>query len=256
MLSGIVIEAGLVALLRVLTMFSDSVPLWGVILLSASALNMLVGNLLALRQHQVKRMLAFSSISHVGYMLLGFGAAMLTGSTNGAAGGFFHLFNHALMKGLAFLSAGVLLYAIYLARGLHGPLVLDDLNGAARRFPLPALAFSIAVLALGGLPPLSGFMSKWQIFVAGFSGQNPALMILVIFAGLNSILSLGYYAPLVNRLYRNTLSPTVEQSCAVPSMFYIPLVILSIMVILLGFYPSLINYLTYPAAESFLFFLK
>ncbi len=252
MLSGIVIEAGLVALLRTLGMLAISASLWGVILLSASGLNMLLGNLLALRQTEVKRILAFSSISHVGYMLLGFGAALITGSLDGAAGGFFHLINHALMKGLAFLSAGVLLYAIHLSHDRHTPLTIDDLNGASRHYPLPALAFSIAVFALGGLPPLSGFMSKWQIFVAGFSGQNPWLMVLVLFAALNSVLSLAYYAPLVNRLYRNQCAGEEKGDVPISWTLLAPLVLMTLAVIIIGFYPALLNDLTYPAAQDFL----
>ena len=77
-----------------------------------------------------------------------------------------------MMKGLAFLAAGALLYALHIAAGDHGPLTIADLNGAAQRYPLAALALSLAVLGLGGLPPLAGFMSKWQIFVAGFETQN------------------------------------------------------------------------------------
>ena len=111
---------------------------------------MLLGNLMALRQTQVKRLLAYSSVSHMGYMLLGFGVAIGFGLSNGAAGGFFHLINHALMKGLAFLAAGALLYSLHLARGEpRRRSRVDDLNGAANRYPLAALALSIAVLAPG-----------------------------------------------------------------------------------------------------------
>ena len=74
---------------------------------------------------------------------------------------------------------------------------------------MTAFALSVAVLALGGLPPLAGFMSKWQIFVAGFETRNTGVELLVIFAALNSVLSLAYYAPLVNRMYRNEPSPVV-----------------------------------------------
>ena len=112
------------------------------------------------------------------------------------------------MKGLAFLSAGTLLYALYITRDSHGPLLVEDLAGAASRYPLTALTFSLAVLGLGGLPPLAGFMSKWQIFVAGFQTHNIWLEALVIFGALNSVLSLAYYAPLVNAMYR--LEPSVE----------------------------------------------
>ena len=67
---------------------------------------------MALRQKEVKRLLAYSSIAHVGYMLVGFGLHSCSGNLDGAAGGFFHLITHAMMKGLAFLSAGALLYAL------------------------------------------------------------------------------------------------------------------------------------------------
>ncbi len=244
MLSGVVIEAGLIALLRVLQPFAQGpgqMEKWGVLLLGFAAVNMLVGNLMALRQTQVKRLLAYSSVSHMGYMLLGVGIAMTFGSLDGAAGAFFHLINHAVMKGLAFLSAGALLYAIHLSRGDHAPLVLDDLNGAARRYPLAAFAFSVAVLGLGGLPPLSGFMSKWQIFVSGFETGNPWVIGLVIFAALNSVLSLAYYAPLVNRLYRFEMAIPVRRGGAISFWMAAPLVVMALVVIILGVYPSLVN---------------
>jgi proton-translocating NADH-quinone oxidoreductase chain N len=248
MLSGVVIEAGLVAMLRSLGCLAPSSHTWGWFLLAFGALNMIVGNLMALRQTQVKRLLAYSSVSHMGYMLLGFGVAVGYGITNGAAGGFFHLLNHALMKGLAFLAAGALLYSLHVARGSHGPLTLDDLNGAATRYPITAIALSVAVLALGGLPPLSGFMSKWQMFVAGFETRNTGVELLVVFAALNSVLSLAYYAPMVNRLYRHEASPAVAAGRRVSWLMGAPLVVLTLAVIVLGFWPGLVEFITQPAA--------
>jgi formate hydrogenlyase subunit 3/multisubunit Na+/H+ antiporter MnhD subunit len=219
-------------------------------LLGFGALNMLVGNLMALRQKQVKRMLAYSSLSHVGYMLLGFGAAALFHTPDAAAGSFFHLFTHSLMKGLAFLSAGVLLYALHIARGNHLPLTVDDLNGAARRYPLAAFGLSIALLALGGLPPLAGFMSKWQIFVGGAETHNLVVIILVVFAALNSVLSLGYYAPLVNRMYRRSPSPVVLAGRPAPALMSFPLVVLIAAIVVIGFWPALVQGITNPAASN------
>ncbi|MCC6146859.1 MAG: hypothetical protein IT308_04760 [Anaerolineaceae bacterium] len=252
MLSGIVIEAGLVAMLRALGSISGASSSWGGLLLGFGAVNMLVGNLMALRQTQVKRLLAYSSISHMGYILLGLGIAIAFNIANGAAGAFFHLFTHALMKGLAFLAAGALLYTLHIARDDHGPLMLDDLNGASKRYPLAAFTLSIAVLALGGLPPLAGFMSKWQIFVAGAQTQNTWVIVLVIFAALNSVLSLGYYAPLVSRMYRKTPSPIVESGEPAPQTIVFPLLLLALGVVLLGFAPAWMNWLTGPAASSLL----
>jgi proton-translocating NADH-quinone oxidoreductase chain N len=253
MLSGVVIEAGLIALLRVLYPFSAEAGRmvnWGYILLGFAAINMLVGNLMALRQTQVKRLLAYSSVSHIGYMLVGIGIALTFGQPAGAAGAFFHMITHAAMKGLAFLSAGALLYAIHMSKGDHSPLMLDDLNGAARRYPLAAFALSIAVLSLGGLPPLAGFMSKWQIFVAGFQTGDPWIIGLVIFAALNSVLSLAYYAPMVNRMYRYEMVDQVKTGNSISVWMAAPLVVLVAVVIVLGVWPSLANGLTLPAAQA------
>jgi proton-translocating NADH-quinone oxidoreductase chain N len=253
MLSGIVIEAGLVAMLRVVTLINGEGAHWGIILLVFGCINVLIGNLMALRQTEVKRLLAYSSVAQVGYMLVGFGVALYAHSLSAAAGGFFHMFTHALMKGSAFLAAGALLYALHLAKGEHVPLVLDDLNGAAKKYPLIALLLSIALLGLGGLPPMAGFMSKWQILIATVGTRSGWMIAVVIFVALNSILSLGYYAPLVNRMYRHEQSDAVTAGKPVSSWMVVPMVILTIGILLLGVWPSLVNLFTNTAAASFLY---
>lgn len=251
MLSGVVIEAGLVALLRALASLAGVTLSWGVLLMGFGALNMLAGNLLALRQKVVKRMLAFSSLSHMGYMLLGLGVAVYAGQSAGAAGGFFHLINHGLMKGLAFLAAGALLYVLYIKTGdHHSPLTVSDLGGAARKYPIAAFALSVAVLGLGGLPPFAGFMSKWQIFVAGVETNNLAIDLLVIFAALNSILSLAYYAPIVNAVYRQAPSEAVVRGQAMPWTMSVPLVLMAAAIVILGVWPSLVAWITGPAGAA------
>lgn len=250
MLSGVVISAGLVALLRAISPLILLTPMWTFIVLGMGVLNMLVGNLMALRQKQVKRLLAYSSLAHIGYMLIGIGVTLGTGIETGAAGGLFHLFTHMLMKGLAFLAVGALLYVFYVKKGHHGPLVLDDLNGASRRYPIVAFTLSVALLGLGGLPPLAGFMSKWQIFVAGFQTQNLWVMGAVIFAGINSVISLGYYAPLVNRLYRHEPSDIVVEGEKAGFWLQAPLVIMALGIVVLGFWPTLLSWLYTPAANA------
>lgn len=252
MLSGVVIEAGLVAMLRVAAALADVTPSWGVLLMLFGTANMVLGNLMALRQTQVKRLLAFSSVAQVGYMLLGLGVAFYAGEVAGAQGGFFHMLNHGLMKGLAFMAAGALLWALHTAAGDHEPLTVRDLNGAARRYPIAALTLSIAVLGLGGLPPLAGFMSKWQILVAGFETHNLVIAGLMLFAGLNSVLSLGYYAPLVNAVYREAPSAAVMKGQALPVVFSVPLLLMALAVVALGVYPQLATWLTAPAGQALL----
>jgi NADH:ubiquinone oxidoreductase subunit 2 (subunit N) len=127
-------------------------------------------------------------------------------------------------------------------------LTLADLSGAAQRYPLVALTFTLGVLGLAGLPPLAGFMSKWQIFAAGFESQNAWITALVIFAALNSVLSLAYYLPLVNALFRHQLSPVVERR--IPTTMLIPLVVLALATITIGLWPGLVGWLTEPAGAA------
>jgi len=255
MLSGVVIAAGLVAMLRAvapLAARADLAPGVGGLFMALGAINMLYGNLLALRQTKVKRLLAYSSLSHIGYMLFGFGIALYVGQPGAADGSFFHLLNHGLMKGLAFLAAGALVYALQTGPGHHAPLMVDDLAGAAQRYPLVALSLSVAVLGLGGLPPLAGFASKWQIFVAGFVAHNVLIAALVAFAALNSVLSLAYYAPLINRMYRLQPSEAVQHGRALPPVMAVPLVAMSLGVVAIGLWPGLVQGLVSPAGAALL----
>jgi formate hydrogenlyase subunit 3/multisubunit Na+/H+ antiporter MnhD subunit len=205
--------------------------------------------LMALRQTVVKRMLAYSSLSHIGYLLLGLGVAMYANGQVAAQGAMFHLFTHMLMKGLAFLCVGALIYGLYLQHGSHNPLLITDLAGAAQRYPLVALSLSVALLGLGGLPSLAGFVSKWQIFVGGFNTQNMWIMTLMIFMALNSVLSLGYYAPLVNLMYRKVPSQQVLAGEPLPFTMVLPLLLIALAVIILGLAPGLMDWLTVPAGQ-------
>ena len=253
MLSGIVIEAGLVAMLRTLSVLAQTHFPSGIVLLIFGCVNVLVGNLLALRQVEVKRMLAYSSIAQVGYMLVGFGVAILSKSYIAAAGGFFHMLTHAMMKGLAFLAAGAFLYVLHIGKGEHTALVLDDLNGAAKKYPVVAFLLSLALLGLGGLPPLAGFMSKWQILISTAGTHSTVMICVVIFVALNSVLSLAYYAPVINRLYRLNISETAAAGKPIDWIMVLPMVILAIGIVVIGVWPSLANFLTFNAAASLMY---
>jgi proton-translocating NADH-quinone oxidoreductase chain N len=255
-LSAVVIEAGLIALLRALSALGGASSTWGALLIGFGVLNMILGNLIALRQKQVKRLLAFSSISQVGYMVVGIGVALYLGTTAGSQAGFFHLLSHGLMKGLAFLAVGALLFAVQHGLGEpgseenHHSLNIEDLNGAAQRYPIIVLVFSLALLGLGGLPPLVGFMSKWQIMVAGAQANDTIILIVLLIAGLSSVLSLGYYAPLINAMYRRNQATVISQGRSVPLSMLIPLIVIGISIVILGIVPILAGWLTIPAARA------
>jgi NADH:ubiquinone oxidoreductase subunit 2 (subunit N) len=95
-------------------------------------------------------------------------------------------------------------------------------------------------------------MSKWQIFVAGVQTNNTAVILLVVFAALNSVLSLAYYAPLVNRMYRFEPSNIVKAGASVPKAMAVPLAVLALALVAIGFYPTLMGWLVNPAAASLL----
>jgi formate hydrogenlyase subunit 3/multisubunit Na+/H+ antiporter MnhD subunit len=157
-----------------------------------------------------------------------------------------------MMKGLAFLAAGAFLYVLHISHGEHSPLVLDDLNGAAKKYPFVAFLLSLALLGLGGLPPLAGFMSKWQILIATAGANSTILICVVVFVALNSVLSLAYYAPVINRLYRVNASETVAAGKPISWVMVVPMVILAIGIVAIGVWPSLVNFITNNAAASLL----
>jgi proton-translocating NADH-quinone oxidoreductase chain N len=245
-LSGIVIEVALLTLLRVLAALGSTSVSWGMLLLCFGALNMLGGNLLALRQTQVKRLLAYSSIAQVGYMLLGFGIAIEAGQAAAAQGAFFHVISHGLGKVLAFLVAGALLYALS-----RHTLTISELSGASRRYPLISFAFSLALLSLASLPPFAGFMSKWQIFAAGFRSNDAFISVFVIFGALTSVISLAYYLPLINFMYRQEMSAGVRNGRPLPLAMAAPVIVLALAIVLLGLFPNVVSEWTSRAGETF-----
>jgi len=252
LLSGIVIEAGLVAMLRTINVLFAASPSWAVLIAVFALLNMFFGNFLAVRQQDVKRLLAYSSIVHMGYMLFGVAISMEALTTDGIHGTVFHIMTHGVMKTAAFLAAGMLLYVIHASDKAHTTLAISDLSGAAQKYPLLAASFSIALFALGGLPPMAGFMSEWQIFSAGIRSGSTAFSILTIVAGLNSVFSLSYYLPLIGRMYHVNISQPVLDGVQPSYSMIVPISIAAVATVLIGLWPGSVSWLTRPASEFIL----
>jgi multicomponent Na+:H+ antiporter subunit D len=168
MLSGVLIKAsGVYVLGRLLFSVFAADPLIGHVLIVIGVLSMVVGVLMAVGQWDFKRLLAYHSISQMGYVVLAFGAAAVMKARGvgegivalAAFGGLFHLLNHALFKSLLFLCSGSVEYAT-------GTRQLKSLGGIGRRMPLTAACLRIAALAISGVPPLNGFFSKLLIIFA------------------------------------------------------------------------------------------
>ncbi len=251
-LSGVVTVTGLIALLKALTVIAWSVTAWGALLIIIGTINIVIGNLLALPQQQVKRILAYSSISHIGYIVLAIGIGITTQSLPGMTGATLHLFIHGLMKALAFLVIGAFAFALIRQRDDAIPLTISDLKGAAARYPLMAVALVVALLSLAGIPLLAGFISKFQILAAGVLSENRWIIAITIFAALNSVLSLAYYLPIINALYSPAEDDRWQQTPTLPYSIRLPIIVLMVLLVVFGILPGLLTGLVEPASMTLL----
>ncbi len=193
MLSGLLIKvSGVYALTRIFLNVLGLTPALSAVLMVLGAISVVVAAFLALGQKDIKRMLAYSSISQVGYVILGIGI----GTPLGIAGGLFHLFNHALAKGLLFLNSG----SIQQATGTRD---LDEMGGLGKRMPITSVTTLIGSLSIAGVPPLSGFWSKLIIVIALIQAGHPLLALIAVLA---SVLTLWYYLVLQRKAFFGKLN--------------------------------------------------
>lgn len=161
LLSGVMIKTGIYGLLRVVTLSGPPPAWWGWTVLGLGVASAVLGVLWALAQHDLKRVLAYSSVENVGIILLAIGLGVLGVAYHqplvavlGFTGALVHSLNHALFKSLLFLGAGAVLHATGTRR-------IDRLGGLARSMPWTATAFLLGSVAIIGLPPLNGFLGEW-----------------------------------------------------------------------------------------------
>ncbi|MCS7110015.1 MAG: NADH-quinone oxidoreductase subunit M [Candidatus Caldarchaeum sp.] len=227
MLSGVVIKTGVYAMVRILLgVFPPSFFDWQLSLALFAVLTMTIGNVLALLQEDIKRLLAFSSIAHIGYIVFGLSIATATG----VAGGIFHVLNHALMKALLFLGAGAFIHAAETRN-------IDQLAGIGKKLPFAATCFGIGAFSLAGIPGLNVFWSEFTIVTAAFAagGIYPILAAVMVF---NILLSVAYYVRLVQSIFLKEPSPELHIAKPVTASMSIPLIVLAASAIIIGVYPS------------------
>jgi NADH-quinone oxidoreductase subunit N len=188
-------KAGFAAAIRivVLGMFALNLD-WTATLAVLAVFTMTLGNLGALIQRSVPRILAYSSIAQAGYILIGIAVAPY--SDQALSGSLFHIFNHAIMKSTGFIAAAAVATAL-------ASYSLEKYRGLGIRMPITAIALAISMLALAGVPPLNGFWSKLVIFGAAINSSDYVWWgpYLAIAGVLNSALSLGYYAWIIRKMY-------------------------------------------------------
>jgi multicomponent Na+:H+ antiporter subunit D len=226
LLSGIVIETGLYALSRVLFLTFDPGMLKLPIAFLA-VLTMTLANVMALLQSDIKRLLAYSSIAQIGYMLVGLAA----GTTYGFMGLFLHVFNHSMMKGMAFLASGSIVHET-------GTRDISSLRGIGKMMPVTSLSLFIALLGLGGVPGTNGFISKYHLFSAAFGSGLGWLGIMGV---LNSALSMAYYIRIMQVLLG---SPKEGLKANEAPIFMLTVTMaMAAIIVILGIWPApLINF--------------
>ncbi|MBP7497858.1 MAG: hypothetical protein KA792_09360 [Bacteroidales bacterium] len=173
-MSGVIIKIGIYGILRMILLIKTDYIMIGSIILAVSVLSALYGVMLAIIQHNLKRLLAYHSIENIGIIGIGIGLGTIgLGTGNnvlislGFAGALLHILNHSLFKSLLFYAAGNVYQATH-------TLNIEKLGGIIKRMPHTAMLFLIAALAICGLPPFNGFISEFLIYSAMFKGLNPS----------------------------------------------------------------------------------
>ncbi len=198
LLAGIVTKAaGIYTLMRILTAILGFSPVLKSTLLILGTVSILAGAFAAMGQNNMKRLLAYSSISQVGYIVVGFG----TGTFLGIAGAVFHLFNHSIFKSLLFVNSAAVETSL-------GTTDMDKMGGLSSRMPITGTTSVIGLLSAAGIPPLSGFWSKLMIIIALWQSGSHAYSIIAIMAG---VITLAYLLAMQRKAFFGKLAPENEQ---------------------------------------------
>jgi len=216
--------ASLAAFYRVM---SETMPelsySWEILLCVVSVLSMFIGNFGAIMQSNIKRLLAFSSVAHVGYLLI----AIIAKNSLSSSSLMFYMLTYAFM---VFGTFGIV---ILLGRKGEENLELENYSGLAYKHPVIALTMTIFLLSLGGLPPLAGFVAKFFIFSAAL---KEGYIFLVIIAVLNSAISFYYYLKVIVFMYMK--EPVKEFHISLTPMTLLVIAISAFGTIQLGIFPD------------------
>jgi NADH:ubiquinone oxidoreductase subunit 5 (subunit L)/multisubunit Na+/H+ antiporter MnhA subunit len=212
-----------------------------IFLMAVGALTIIAAVMMALIQHDFRRLLGYHAVSQVGYMVLGIG----TGTAVGVAGGLFHMLNNAVYKSCLFLSAGN-------AEKAAGTRDLDRLGGLARPMPVTFFAFLVAALSISGVPPLNGFFSKWMVYQGVIEARQstPGFWVVCLVAAVfGSALTLASFAKLTHSLFLGTPKSEDRTIREAPFAMWLPPAVLALLCILFGIFaiPLPLKVLIYPA---------
>ena len=237
-LSALIDQGSYYVLIRVLVFIltPPSVLNWTFMLAVMAALTMIVGNLFALIQDNVKRLIANICVADVGYNLVGITSVTALGLT----GNLYFFLMGGITTALSFMAIGVINH--------HGFKTFEDFSGLGKKMPFVSLALVIAGLSFAGVPPLGGFMAKYLVFTAAIQAN---LSWLAVIGVLTSVLQAAYLFRLVNYMYAR--NPKDERRIKEPKKLLIPIFILVAAIIILGAYPQIVFNLIEPIRNQIQF---
>ncbi len=227
LLSGVMIKMAIYALARTVSIFYPTWPQLTVFAVALGAFTMVLGIVMAYTQDDLKRLLAYSSVSQMGYVLVGLGL----GTYLGCYGGLFHLLNHAIYKALLFMCVGALIYATGIRK-------VSELGGLARNMPVTAACFFVGAFAIAGFPPLNGFMSKLTVYLAlAKAGLWWACAIAIAVSVLTMVVMVRAATAVFWGRARDVAAGQVQPR-EVPVVMWLPMVALATACVVLGVYPQ------------------
>ncbi|MFC1505983.1 NuoM family protein [Thermoproteota archaeon] len=237
LLSGVMIKTGAYAIVRItLTLFPSQIMTLAYGLAILAIITVFWGGIMAFVQTDLKRMLAYSSISQVGYILFG----IMCLNVIGIGGGLFNIINHGIAKGLLFMCVGAVIY-------VTGVRDMKKLGGLASKMPVTAVATLCGGLSIAGTPPFAGFASEWMIFAGGFAAGYTILAFLAVGA---AIITAAYYLRMVKRVFFGECPANLSNTKEAPISMLIPISILTFFTVAYGIFAFIPLEVVYPAAEA------
>lgn len=236
LLSGVMSKTGIYGLIRIIFIIFPIVGNINIayLFIILGLISMIAGVSMAFMQSDFKRLLAFHSVSQIGYIVIGIGLALLGNNLIydlGLLAALFHMLNHAVFKCLLFLVAGAILYKT-------GTTNLDEVSGAGKEMPFTMFAFIIGALSISGIPPFNGFSSKWLFYMASFKVRMPIITVLCLVV---SCMTLASFIKVFHTVFTGKQSDNLKNKGDIPLLMKISLGILSILCIAIGLFPNAVS---------------
>jgi NADH-quinone oxidoreductase subunit M len=231
-LAGALLKMGGYGMLRIcVSIFPDVARQYGFILVILAVINVLYGAAVTLRQTDLKRLIAYSSISHMGYVLLGIfalGQVSMVGAS-------LQMFSHGVITGLLFAMAGLVMHNA-------GERDLRKLGGLARQMPIIAVIFSVAGVASLGLPTTSGFAAEFLVFVGSFSSTTVAgIQVYTILGVLGIVITAGYILWMLQRVFYGQVLERFKKAYDADVLERVYMFIFVAVIMLVGIYPAILT---------------